>query len=158
MERQCFNIDTPTPPRRPARHLYADIFLNFHNLSHPGIKGSLRLIKSRYFWPNIDKDIRFWIRECTSCQQAKIHKHTKSKILPFEISSQRFETVHTNIVGPLLPNSLPGSEYHCTFHDLLTCIDKITKWIEAIPVIDIFAKPGAYALLQGWILHVDVPL
>ena len=40
------------------------IFDSLHNISHPGVKSSLRLIKSRYYWPNIDKNVREWAREC----------------------------------------------------------------------------------------------
>ena len=152
--------DTSTYHPRPfiPHQLRKSIYSNLHNLSHPGVKGSLRLIKSRYFWPSMDKDIRQWTRECTSCQESKIHKHTKSEILPFEIPSQRFETVHIDIVGPLPPNSLPGSEYQSSFRYLLTCIDRTTKWIEAVPLIDVSAKSVAYAFLNGWIARFGVPL
>ena len=78
--------------RQISQQIGKEIFAHLHNLSHPGVKASLCLIKSRYFWPEMDKNIQIWTRECTSCQQAKIHKHTKSEILPFEKFAERFET------------------------------------------------------------------
>ena len=134
------------------------IFNDLHSMSHPGVKGSLRLIKSRYFWPNMDRDIRQWSQECVDCQSAKIQRHTKSPVLPLEIPSQRFETVHIDIVGPLPPSPVPGKEFRGSFRYLLTCIDRSTKWMEAIPLSDISAKYIAYGFLSGWISHFGVPL
>ena len=54
------------------------IFDSLHQISHPGVESSLKLIKARYYWHNIDKDIRKWCRECTQCKQAKISRHTKA--------------------------------------------------------------------------------
>ena len=34
------------------------IFQSLHNVSHPGAKSTSKLIKSRYFWPEMDKCIR----------------------------------------------------------------------------------------------------
>ena len=79
------------------------IFSSLHNLAHPGIKGSQNLIKTRYFWPNIDKEIKNLVKECESCQISKIHRHTKSPINQFNLSSNRFHSVHMDIVGPLPP-------------------------------------------------------
>ena len=42
-----------------------DVFHKLHSLSHPGIKSTIRLITQRFVWPNIKKDIRAWVRECT---------------------------------------------------------------------------------------------
>ena len=56
------------------------IFNEMHSLCHPGIKATLRHIKSRYFWPNMDKDIRERCKFCTKCQKSKIHRPTKSLI------------------------------------------------------------------------------
>lgn len=80
-------------------NLYPKIYFQT-SITYPCFRTFLRLIKFRYFRPKMDKDIRTWTRECTTCQQAKIHKHTKSKALLFEIPSQRFDTIYIDMWVP----------------------------------------------------------
>lgn len=141
----------PDKCRRP-------IYDNFHNISHPGVKGSLRLIKSRYFWPNMDRDIRQWSKACLNCQSSKVSKHTKMPVVSIAPASDRFEYVHIDIVGPLSPSIEPGQTYTSPYRYLLTCIDRATRWTEAIPLETITAKSIAHAFIKGWISRFGVPL
>eukprot|EP00794_Sanderia_malayensis_P011510 gene11510-biopygen9182 len=43
------------------------IFDKLHNLSHPGIRATQRLITQQYVWPSIQKDIHNWTRSCLQC-------------------------------------------------------------------------------------------
>ena len=152
--------DMSTPYPRPfiPVGLRESIFNSLHALSHPGIKATQKLIKSRYFWPDMDKSIRKLCHECSSCQQSKIHRHTKSPIQNFELPSARFQTVHIDIVGPLPPVKNDNDPYFSPYRYLLTCIDRSTRWIEAQPMTEISAQSVASAFVTGWIARFGVPL
>jgi hypothetical protein len=120
-----------------------------HNLAHPGVEATVRLVSAKFCWPKMAKQVRLFARQCISCQKAKVSTHIQLAPASIPVPQRRFEHLHVDIVGPL-PSS---SGFSCLF----TVIDRTTRWPEAIPLSGISAAECAAALFTGWIQRFRVP-
>ncbi|UYV61001.1 hypothetical protein LAZ67_1003054 [Cordylochernes scorpioides] len=131
------DISTGNPRPFVPENFRRQIFNSLHNLSHPGIRATRKLITQKYFWPKMNQTINHW------------SKHTITKHGIFPLPSTRFEHVHLDLIGPL-----PHSE-NCTH--ILTAVDRYSKWPEAFPISDKTAISVAKAFFRGWISRYGVP-
>ena len=147
-ELYCETSTSHARPYLPEKHRY-EAFQSVHNLSHPGIRTTRKLIASKFFWPSMNSDIGKWAKSCIHCQKNKVQRHTVSNVVSFP-PTERFQHVHVDIVGPL-PTTQQGHRY------LITMIDRHTKWPEAIPTDDITADIVAKTVYQHWITRFGCP-
>ncbi|GFS96653.1 retrovirus-related Pol polyprotein from transposon opus [Trichonephila clavipes] len=79
----------------------------------------------------------------------KLWRHTKSKLGEFEQPDGRFSVVHIDLIEKLPPSE--GMQY------CLTCIDRFSCWMEAIPIPEITAEIVGRAFYEKWICRFGVP-
>ncbi|GFO04402.1 Pol polyprotein [Plakobranchus ocellatus] len=76
------------------------VFNKIHGLSHPGVRPTQKAIAQRFVWHGMKRDIRQWCKECPDCQASKIHRHTHSALTKRPQPSDRFRSLHVDLVGP----------------------------------------------------------
>ena len=119
------------------------VFLAVHNLAHPGIRASRRLISARFMWKGMAADVGQWCRECEACQKAKIMTQHTAPVQPILVPSRRFTHLHVDLVNPLTASS----EGHT---HVMTIVDRSTRWTRWSTT----ATSCADALVAGWISMV----
>ena len=102
------------------------VFSTLHDLAHPSVRATSKLVTQRFVWPGMNKDLLTWSRACRRCQLVKVHQHTVAPLGTFQPPTQRFQHVHIDIVSPL---SVSRDHVY-----LFTIIDRYMRWPEAIPM------------------------
>eukprot|EP00731_Ephydatia_muelleri_P034765 Em0075g18a len=116
---------------------------------HAGIEGNhlgrdktIQKISSRFFWKNINEDIRIFVQHCEKCQRtnAKFSK-SNAKLHPIVPMPNVWHQVGIDLIGSL-PTTSKGNKY------VVTLVDYFSKWPEAAPLKDKTAASVALFLFE----------
>ncbi|GFW64995.1 transposon Tf2-6 polyprotein [Trichonephila clavipes] len=143
--------DISTSNIRPyiPKQFRQQIFQQINGFLHPGIRSTIKLMTEKFIWPNMKQKIREWPRTCIPCQKCKVHRHTKSEFGEYEVPDTRFSVIHIDLIGPLPPSQ------GMTF--CMTCIDRFSCWMEAVPLPDCKAETVSKAFYEHWVCRFGVP-
>ena len=105
--------------------LKQDIFCAYHNhLGHQGKERTLSLIKRRFYWPGMDKEIQEIVKFCGRCVRRKTAPKKKASLVNITTSSP-MELVCIDYLS--LKQSKDG-------HDsILVITDHFTRYAQAFP-------------------------
>ena len=90
--------------------------------AHFGIEATTKKIKEKYYWPDMEKMIKEYIRTCWKCQ-SRGRANWENELYPIEVK-EPFDTIGIDIVGPLETTGR-GNRY------IVVAMDYFTKWPEA---------------------------
>jgi hypothetical protein len=104
--------------------IYRDVvFQGLHDVAgHQGRDRTLCLIKSRFYWPGMDKDIEIKVKSCSNCILRKSKCKTSAQLVNIQ-SSYSFELVCIDYLS--LEQSKGGYE------NILVITDHFTRYAQA---------------------------
>ena len=88
---------------------------------HLGIAKTIQRAKTNFYWVNLDRDAKEYVKSCMLCQKFKGHK-IKVGLPParqWPICADKFQRLHMDLIGPL-PVSPCGKQFICIMTDSLT--------------------------------------
>ncbi|KAK3521517.1 hypothetical protein QTP70_008597 [Hemibagrus guttatus] len=127
---------TDTPPRCPQGlqfipHAQRTALIHSSHASlgtgHPGINGTLSLLKQRFWWPNMVADVRRYVQGCQEYAISKSPRHLPSgKLLPLPVPNRPWSHLGVDFI-----TDLPVSG-GCTC--VLVIVDRFSKSCRLIPL------------------------
>jgi len=115
---------------------------------HPGSKKTHRALVRVFNWPGAYQDVVRYIQACLYCQRARSGKERLQGLLRTHPVPGPFETVYLDFWE---------GTYNAQRFVVLTVVDQLTKWAEAIPVKSKRAEVIAPLFLMSWVYRFGVP-
>ena len=111
---------------------------------------TLELIRRKYYWPHMAKEIKVYTKSCTACQQAKPTRHKPYRELQ---SLQQPWGPYTNILMDFIVQLPPSKCWSKAYNSILVVMDWYTKMACYITVrSDIDTPRLAAVFVQKFIL------
>ena len=120
-----------------------------HNdIGHPGVDRTLSLVRQRFFWPNMTKDVTAHISSCKRCILRKASAATAPMVniktsQPLEMICIDYLTIEPSKGG---------------IENVLVITDHFTRYAQAYPTSNQTAKTTAKVLFDNFVLHYGFPL
>lgn len=114
------------------------------NMGHMGIERTLDLVRSRFFWPHMARDIETKINTCVHC--------VRRKALP-ERSAPLVNIKATRPLELLCMDYLSLEPDQSNTKDILVLTDNFTKFAVAIPTANQKAKTVAKCLWENFVCY-----
>ena len=104
------------------------------NSAHRRRDETYAIIRNRFSWPGMYKDVANWVGSCLKCNRFKPARPISNGLLSPIQTSYPFEAVGVDIVGPFSGPTGRPAKY------ILVAIDLFTSWVEATTMSSLTAE------------------
>jgi len=118
-------------------------------VGHAAFLKTLSRVQEHYIWPKMRTNIRDYVRHCVLCNTLTPSNpaHPRGMV---PVPPAPFHTWGIDLVGPF-PRDRRGRQY------ILTCIDHLTGWAEAIPIASKKAETVQEAFFVNIVARYSIP-
>ena len=131
-----------------------EIIRNNHDTllsGHFGVNKTSSKIKKKYYWYQMDQDIRLYIRQCKQCNKDEEPRKKPKARLGLYLAGYPMDRIAVDIMGPM-PLTKGGNRY------ILVIGDYFTRWMEAYGLPSQQADVVAQKLVHEFISRFGTPL
>ena len=107
-------------------------------VAHPGRSRTLDILCLRFYWPGMRRHVEEYVKNCHACQRLKPRHEFKAPLGDVMEPTRPWEVVAIDVCGPF-PTTPNTNRY------LLTFLDHLTKYAEAVPITSMTAQECARA-------------
>ena len=118
--------------------------------AHEGVVRTAALIKRRFYWPKVQKDVEAWCKRCTTWGRCKAAMRGHGELQQPQHGAFN-ERVSVDLIKPLHRTDR-GNEY------IVVVQDHFTKWIEGAAVATKEAMLVADVIVHEWVYKHGTPL
>jgi transposase InsO family protein len=118
------------------------------DMGHIGRDRTLDVVRKRFFWPGMTKDVQEKVATCSRCLRRKAGIPTHRAPLVNIYTSQPMELVCLDFL------SLEPSK---GFGNILVITDHFSRYAQAIPTRNQTAKTTARVLYENYVVHYGIP-
>ena len=128
-----------------------DVVRSLHLPAHHGFESTLRRITQRFWWPRIRGDVSAFVRACEVGDRDRCSNPNPRASLGRLPADNPFAVIYIEHVGGQCSLSLGASP-----KSILSMINALTGWAEAVPIEDQRAVTVAHAVYAEWITRYGV--
>ena len=115
---------------------------------HFGVAKCYALLKSSYFWPQMSKDVKIFIKSCLQCQQNKVEQKKPIGLSqPLPIPNEPWEPISMDFIMVLPQN-------HGQFDAILVIVDCLSKQVYFVPTYSRIDALGVATLFYKEVYHL----
>jgi len=123
------------PDYNDLRLLITRVFHDHQLAGHPGVTKTIKNIRRRYWWPQLNAFVKNYIATCPECKRAKSIRHKPYGPLRFlPIPERPWNSISMDFI-----DGLPDSN---GFNSILVIVDRFTKMARFIPTVTTIDSPA----------------